>query len=72
MVYPEISNLRSLKNWNRRYWLAIAQRLSQRFPNKSIYLVERHIRAGEETRYEEAVQDVFGVSTIFSVLEILK
>ncbi|TFK43291.1 NAD dehydrogenase [Crucibulum laeve] len=29
--------------------LAIAQRLSKRFPSKSTYLVERHNRAGEET-----------------------
>ncbi|KAJ3569350.1 hypothetical protein NP233_g5104 [Leucocoprinus birnbaumii] len=29
--------------------LAIAQRLSQRFPSKSTFLVERHGRAGEET-----------------------
>jgi len=30
--------------------LAIAQRLSQRFPSKSTYLIERHGQAGEETR----------------------
>jgi hypothetical protein len=30
--------------------LAIAQRLSERFPTKSTYLVERHPHAGEETR----------------------
>ncbi|KDQ64930.1 hypothetical protein JAAARDRAFT_167704 [Jaapia argillacea MUCL 33604] len=29
--------------------LAVAQRLSERFPNKSTFLVERHSRAGEET-----------------------
>ncbi|KAF8974737.1 NAD dehydrogenase [Flammula alnicola] len=29
--------------------LAIAQRLSQRFPSKSTFLLERHTRAGEET-----------------------
>ncbi|KIJ70456.1 hypothetical protein HYDPIDRAFT_23559 [Hydnomerulius pinastri MD-312] len=29
--------------------LAVAQRLSQRFPSKTTYLVERHSRAGEET-----------------------
>lgn len=29
--------------------LAVAQRLVERFPNKSTYLVERHRRAGEET-----------------------
>ncbi|KAF9224297.1 pyridine nucleotide disulfide oxidoreductase-like protein [Gyrodon lividus] len=29
--------------------LAVAQRLSQQFPSKSTYLVERHVRAGEET-----------------------
>ncbi|KAH7888036.1 pyridine nucleotide disulfide oxidoreductase-like protein [Phlebopus sp. FC_14] len=29
--------------------LALAQKLSQRFPSKSTYLVERHARAGEET-----------------------
>ncbi|KAH7931254.1 pyridine nucleotide disulfide oxidoreductase-like protein [Leucogyrophana mollusca] len=29
--------------------LAVAQRLSERFPTKSTYLVERHPRAGEET-----------------------
>ncbi|EIW82504.1 NAD dehydrogenase [Coniophora puteana RWD-64-598 SS2] len=29
--------------------LAIAQRLTLRFPNKTVYLVERHSRAGEET-----------------------
>ncbi|KIJ19903.1 aminobutyraldehyde dehydrogenase [Paxillus involutus ATCC 200175] len=31
------------------FGLAVAQRLSQRFPSKSTYLVERHERAGEET-----------------------
>jgi len=31
--------------------LAVAQRLSQKFPSKSTYLLERHTRAGEETRY---------------------
>lgn len=31
--------------------LAIAQRLSERFPTKSTFLVERHGQAGEETRY---------------------
>lgn len=31
--------------------LAIAQQLSQRFPTKSTFLVERHLRAGEEIRY---------------------
>ncbi|KAH9482469.1 L-2-hydroxyglutarate dehydrogenase, mitochondrial [Psilocybe cubensis] len=31
--------------------LAVAQRLTQCFPYKSTYLVERHSRAGEETRY---------------------
>lgn len=30
--------------------LAIAQRLSQRFPTKTTFLVERHVRAGEEIR----------------------
>ncbi|KAF8913729.1 pyridine nucleotide disulfide oxidoreductase-like protein [Gymnopilus junonius] len=29
--------------------LAVAQRLCQRFPSKSTYLLERHARAGEET-----------------------
>lgn len=30
--------------------LAIARRLSERFPTKSTFLVERHVRAGEEIR----------------------
>ena len=30
--------------------LAIGQRLAQRYPRKSTYVVERHGRAGEETR----------------------
>ncbi|KAL4075728.1 pyridine nucleotide disulfide oxidoreductase-like protein [Scleroderma citrinum] len=29
--------------------LAVAQRLTQRFPGKSTYLIERHARAGQET-----------------------
>jgi L-2-hydroxyglutarate oxidase LhgO len=32
--------------------LAVARALSQRFPEKTTILIERHARAGEETRYE--------------------
>lgn len=34
--------------------LAVARALSQRFPEKTTILIERHARAGEETRYEPA------------------
>lgn len=37
--------------------LAIAQRLSQKFHDKSTYLVERHGRAGEEIRYVNQTVD---------------
>lgn len=35
--------------------LAIARRLSLSYPDKSTFLVERHSRAGEETRYTDTV-----------------
>ncbi|KAF8165094.1 FAD dependent oxidoreductase [Crassisporium funariophilum] len=49
--------------------LAVAQRLSQRFPSKSTYLLERHTRAGEETssRNSEVIH-----SGLYYPLESLK
>ncbi|KAJ3998615.1 NAD dehydrogenase [Lentinula boryana] len=37
--------------------LAIAQRLCEKFPMKTTYLIERHARAGEETRCSSADHD---------------
>lgn len=53
--------------------LAIAQRLSQQFPTKTTYLVERHARAGEEIRYAY-VLDITKVlaHNMVLVLETLK
>ena len=53
--------------------LAIAQRLSQRYPTKTSFLVERHVRAGEEIRYD-CVLDIMPVlaNNMVPVLETPK
>jgi hypothetical protein len=52
--------------------LAIAQRLSERFPTKSTFLVERHGQPGEEIRYVHIRCTLVPIDNMGLVLETPK